>query len=102
MHTQMTQTADRVGTPDPARAHATRDPRTRAAGAALYDNRLPEAESLLRAQIRERPADVAALRMLAEVAARLRRYGDAEVLLRHCVSLAPSFIPARQNLALVL
>jgi cytochrome c-type biogenesis protein CcmH/NrfG len=57
---------------------------------------------LLRAQIREQPADVAALRMLAEVAARLRRYGDAEVLLRHCVSLAPSFIPARQNLALVL
>jgi tetratricopeptide (TPR) repeat protein len=81
---------------------ATRDPRMRAAGAALYDNRLPEAESLLRAQIREQPADVAALRMLAEVAARLRRYGDAEVLLRHCVSLAPSFIPARQNLALVL
>jgi len=81
---------------------ATHDPRMRAAGAALYDNRLPEAESLLRAQIREQPADVAALRMLAEVAARLRRYGDAEVLLRHCVSLAPSFIPARQNLALVL
>ncbi len=47
---------------------ATRDPRMRAAGAALYDNRLPEAESLLRAQIREQPADVAALRMLAEVA----------------------------------
>jgi tetratricopeptide (TPR) repeat protein len=81
---------------------AIRDPRMRAAGAALYDNRLPEAESLLRAQIREQPGDVAALRMLAEVAGRLRRYGDAEVLLRHCVSLAPSFIPARQNLALVL
>jgi predicted Zn-dependent protease len=81
---------------------ATHDPRMRAAGAALYDNRLPEAESLLRAQIREQPADVAALRMLAEVAARLRRYEDAEVLLRHCVSLAPGFIPARQNFALVL
>jgi tetratricopeptide (TPR) repeat protein len=81
---------------------STRDPRMRAAGAALYDNRLPEAESLLRARIREQPNDVAALRMLAEVAARLRRYEDAEVLLRHCVSLAPSFVPARQNLALVL
>ncbi len=81
---------------------ATRDPRMRAAGAALYDNRLPEAESLLRAQIREQPADVAALRMLAEVAARLRRYGDAEVLLRHCLALAPGFLPARHNLALVL
>jgi tetratricopeptide (TPR) repeat protein len=81
---------------------ATRDPRMRAAGAALYANRLAEAESILRSQIRERPTDVAALRMLAEVAARLRRYGDAEVLLRRCAELAPSFIPARQNLALVL
>jgi tetratricopeptide (TPR) repeat protein len=81
---------------------AVRDPRMRAAGAALYGNRLPDAESLLRAQIREQPSDVAALRMLAEVAARLRRYEDAEVLLRHCVALAPSFMPARQNLALVL
>ena len=80
----------------------TRDPRMRAAGAALYENRLPEAESLLRARIREQPADVAALRMLAEVAARLRRYEDAEVLLRHCVALAPSFMAARHNLALVL
>jgi tetratricopeptide (TPR) repeat protein len=40
--------------------------------------------------------------MLAELAARLRRYGDAEVLLRHCVGLAPNFVAARQNLALVL
>ena len=81
---------------------STRDPRMRAAGAALYDNRLAEAESLLRAQVREKPTDVAALRMLAEVAARLRRYGDAEVLLRRCAELAPSFIAARHNLALVL
>jgi tetratricopeptide (TPR) repeat protein len=81
---------------------ASRDPRMRAAGAALYANRLAEAESMLRAQLREKPTDVAALRMLAEVAARLRRYGDAEVLLRRCAELAPSFMPARQNLALVL
>jgi tetratricopeptide (TPR) repeat protein len=81
---------------------STRDPRMRAAGAALYDNRLAEAESLLRARVREQPTDVAALRMLAEVAARLRRYGDAEVLLRSCAELAPSFIAARHNLSLVL
>lgn len=79
-----------------------RDPRLLAAGAALYANRLPEAETLLRAQLLESPTDVAALRMLAEVAARLRRYADAETLLRRCVELAPSFMPARHNLALVL
>ena len=81
---------------------STRDPHMRAAGAALYDNRLAEAESLLRARVREQPTDVAALRMFAEVAARLRRYGDAEVLLRRSVELAPNFIAARHNLALVL
>jgi tetratricopeptide (TPR) repeat protein len=82
--------------------HSIHDPRMRAAGAALYQNRLAEAEPLLRAKVRENPNDVAALRMLAELAARLRRYGDAEALLRHCVGLAPNFVAARQNLALVL
>jgi tetratricopeptide (TPR) repeat protein len=82
--------------------HSIHDPRMRAAGAALYQNRLAEAEPLLRAKVRENPNDVAALRMLAELAGRLRRYADAEVLLRHCVQLAPNFIAARQNLALVL
>src|SRR6202044_598304 len=48
------------------------------------------------------PTDVAALRMLAEVAARLRRYADAEELLERCLKLAPSFDAARHNYALVL
>jgi tetratricopeptide (TPR) repeat protein len=81
---------------------STRDPQLQRAAAALIDNRLAEAESLLRARIRASPDDVTALRMLSEIAARLRRYADAEVLLRHCIRLAPCFVPARQNLALVL
>jgi tetratricopeptide (TPR) repeat protein len=81
---------------------STRNPRLLAAGAALYGNRLPEAESLLRAHLKQSPTDVAALRMLAEVAGRLRRYGDARALLERCLELAPSFSPARHNLALVL
>jgi len=81
---------------------STRDPRLLAAAAALYSNDLPQAETLLREHLREAPTDVAALRMLAEVAARLRRYRDAEVLLERCLELAPSFLPARHNLALVL
>ena len=40
--------------------------------------------------------------MLAEVAARLGRYGDAETLLERCLELAPSFVPARHNYAFVL
>ena len=50
----------------------------------------------------QHPTDVAALRMLAEVAARLRRYGDAQTLLERCLELAPSFDPARHNYAVVL
>ena len=40
--------------------------------------------------------------MLAELAARLGRYGDAENLLARCLELAPSFEAARHNYAVVL
>ncbi len=57
---------------------------------------------LLRTHLKSFPTDVAAIRMLAEVAARLRRYGDAETLLERCLELAPSFTAARHNYAVVL
>jgi predicted Zn-dependent protease len=81
---------------------ATRDPRLLAAAAALVENRIPHAEALLRAHLKLHPTDVAALRMLAEVAARLRRYADAERILEACLALAPSFDAARHNYATVL
>ncbi|HLY52327.1 MAG TPA: sulfotransferase [Steroidobacteraceae bacterium] len=81
---------------------ATRDPRLLAPAAALVENRIPEAETLLRAHLRAHPTDVAALRMLAEVAARLRRFADAQLLLERCLELAPGFEGARHNLATVL
>jgi tetratricopeptide (TPR) repeat protein len=52
--------------------------------------------------LKQYPTDVPALRMLAEVAARLQRYADAEVLLERALELAPSFVPARHNYAVVL
>jgi tetratricopeptide (TPR) repeat protein len=81
---------------------ATKDPRLLAAAAALVENRIPHAEALLRAHLKPHPTDVAALRMLAEVAARLRRYADAERILETCLELAPSFDAARHNYATVL
>ncbi len=91
---------------DRAYAHyikaATRDPRLMGAAAALCENRIPEAEALLRAHLARYPNDVAALRMLAEVAARLMRYADALRLLERCLELAPSFDAARHNYATVL
>ena len=79
-----------------------RDPRLREAAAALGDNRLAVAESLLRAHLKANPTDVAAIRMLAEIGARLGRYGDAEALLARCLTLAPGFSAARHNHAVVL
>jgi len=91
---------------DEARARfiksANRDPRLMAAATALVENKLPSAEALLRAHLKQHATDVAALRMLAEVGARLRRYADAEALLVRCLELAPSFDAARHNYAVVL
>jgi cytochrome c-type biogenesis protein CcmH/NrfG len=81
---------------------ATRDPRLLEAATALCENRIPEAEALLRAHLARQPNDVAALRMLAEVAARLLRYADALRLLERCLELSPSFDGARQNYATLL
>jgi predicted Zn-dependent protease len=81
---------------------ATHDPQLLQAAAALCDNRIPVAETLLRNHLRRFPTDVAAIRMLAEVAARLGRYLDAETLLARALELAPSFTAARQNYALIL
>jgi predicted Zn-dependent protease len=81
---------------------ATHDPRLLHAAAALCENRIPVAESLLRSHLKRFPTDVAAIRMFAEVAARLGRYRDAEVLLERALELAPGFTQARQNYALIL
>ncbi len=82
--------------------HSNRDPGLMEAAAALHENRIPQAETLLREHLKKFPTDVAAIRMLAEVAARLARDDDAVNLLARCLELAPSFHAARQNYALVL
>lgn len=82
--------------------HSTRDPRLLDAAVALVENRIPAAEALLREHLRQAPTDVAAIRMFAEVAARLGRNEDALNLLARCLELAPSFQAARQNYALIL
>lgn len=72
-----------------------------AAALALAEDRLPDAEAALRARLRDDATDVAAIRMLAEVAGRIGRYGDAEKLLLRALELAPGFGAARANLATV-
>jgi tetratricopeptide (TPR) repeat protein len=81
---------------------ATSDPVLMQAATALVNNDLPTAEGLLRTRLKARPTDVPAIRMLAELAGRIGRLGDAEKLLRRAVELAPGFHAARHNLAVVL
>ncbi len=82
--------------------YSTRDPRLLRAGTALCENRIAQAEALLRSHLKQRPTDVVAIRMLAEVALRLGRNVDAGNLLARCLELAPGFTPARHNYAVAL
>ncbi len=82
--------------------HSARDPRLLQAAEALADNRLPDAEALLRDWLKQHPTDVAAIRMLAELAVRVGRTEEALHLLERCLELAPGFREARQHYALVL
>jgi tetratricopeptide (TPR) repeat protein len=69
---------------------------------ALCEGRLADAERLLRTHLGRFPDDPAALRMLADLAVRARRWDDAAVLLERCLARAPGFTAARHSYALVL
>ncbi len=87
---------------DESLRESTRDPQLMQAALALHRNQLSIAEPLLKAHLKQNPFNVAAMRMLAELAGRIARYQDAEKLLRRALELAPSFTPARSNLAMLL
>jgi len=77
-------------------------PRLIEAAAALNENRLDVAERLLKPHLQDDPFDVRAIRMLAELAARIGRLKDSETLLRRALEIDPNFTAARANLAMVL
>jgi tetratricopeptide (TPR) repeat protein len=72
------------------------------AATALANERLDAAEALLRRALERSPHDVAALRLLAEVAAAREDFPQAERLLGECLRLAPGYSRARLDLVLVL
>jgi tetratricopeptide (TPR) repeat protein len=91
-----------VTTPDWLSRFGRYHPRLIEAALAMNENRLHDAEPLLRQHLKQDPFDVAAIRMFAELAGRIGRYKDAENLLRRALELSPGFTAARANLALVL
>lgn len=78
------------------------DPELIKAALALRADRLAVAETVLRERLKLQPTDVAAIRMFAEVAARLGRYEAATNLLARCIELSPQFHEARRAYAQVL
>ena len=82
--------------------YAEGEPRVHAAATALRENRLSEAEELLRNQLQSQPHDIVILCMLAEVMEGLGQGRESEALLEKCLALAPGYHRARQNYALVL
>ena len=81
---------------------AVHDPDMLRAGAAMVANELHVAEPILKGRLKAEPTDIAAIRMLAELAARIGRLQDSENLLRRAIELAPGYGVARANLATVL
>jgi tetratricopeptide (TPR) repeat protein len=81
---------------------STKNPELLQAAGAMVKKDLPRSEALLKAHLMKAPTDVPAIRMLAEVAARLGRDDDAIALLDRCLELAPSFTPALYNYAVLL
>lgn len=82
--------------------YAAANPHLMAAAGAMAENNLAVAERALKTYLKKYPTDVAAIRMLAEVASRLGRSTEAEHLLARCLELSPSFHFARQNYAHIL
>ena len=66
---------------------------------ALADSRLESAEAVLLRRLDQAPEDVAALRLLADIATRREDYSEAEGRLTRCLELAPGFAAARYDLA---
>lgn len=68
----------------------------------MRTGKLAIAERQVREFLRQHPADVNGLRMLAEIGMKLSRYDDARHLLERCLELAPDFHLARHNYAVLL
>jgi len=64
--------------------------------------KLGQAERVARNFLMQHPADVTAIRILADIGLKLGQLDDARLLLERCLQLAPDFHLARQNYAVVL
>lgn len=78
------------------------DPALQKALQLFSEGRLGIAEGICREYLRQRPLDVNAIRLLAEIGIKLGIVDEALLLLERCLELAPDFHVARSNYATAL
>jgi len=69
---------------------------------ALFDGDLATADEILKGRFDLHPTDVTAVRLLADVAARMNRFDAAEGLLRPLLQSAPAFMPGQYAYCMIL
>ncbi|MGD8681163.1 MAG: sulfotransferase [Lysobacterales bacterium] len=83
-------------------ATAIRHPQLIEAVELLRAGKLALAERQARDFLKQHPADVSAIRILADIGMKLGQFEDARLLLERCLELAPDFHLARHNYAVTL
>jgi tetratricopeptide (TPR) repeat protein len=68
----------------------------------LSEGKLGKAERIVRDLLKKHPADVSAIRTLADIGIKMGQLKDAGQLLERCLELAPDFHAARHSYAMVL
>ncbi|MGI9264031.1 MAG: tetratricopeptide repeat-containing sulfotransferase family protein [Gammaproteobacteria bacterium] len=102
---QLTVAGDEEGSREAFQRHfelSTPHPELVEADRLLRDGKLGKAERIARELLKKHPADVSAIRMLADIGIKLGQLKDAGHLLERCLELAPDFHAARHSYAMVL
>src|SRR5688572_870308 len=102
---QLVLDGDEAGGRDAHQRHfalTARTPELVEAAELMRDGKIGQAERIAREYLKAHPADVNAIRLLADIGMKLSRYHDARNLLARCLELAPDFHLARYNYAVVL
>ena len=102
---QLVLDGDEAGGRDAHERHfalTARTPELVEAAELMRDGKIGQAERIVREYLKAHPADVNAIRLLADIGMKLSRYHDASNLLARCLELAPDFHLARYNYAVVL
>jgi len=102
---QLAVTGDEEGSSQAFQQHfelSTSHPELIEATRLLREGKLGKAERIVRDLLKKHPADVSAIRVLADIGVKLGQFTDAGHLLERCLELAPDFHTARYSYSMVL